>query len=134
MNQIGSTTVTTLLKETESESERTTGWIRIVLAVALAASLLVSGRIAAAAGYADIWGRLGLGALAIGALLALGIVSLVLVRTESYAPWMAFEATELARLAESFVKALEASEISVINQQTAVMDAAQGQTARAASG
>jgi adenylate cyclase len=78
MNQIGSTTVTTLLKETEIESERTTGWIRIVLAVALAVSLLVSGRIAAA-GYADIWGRLGLGALAIGALFALGIVSLVLV-------------------------------------------------------
>ncbi len=34
----------------------------------MAASLLVSGRIASAAGYEDIWARLGLGALAVGAL------------------------------------------------------------------
>lgn len=89
MDQIGTTAVMPLLKEAEIEAERTAGWVRIVLAAVLAASLLVSGRMAAAAGDAEFWGRLGLGALAIGALLALGIVSLVLVRTEAYVPWMA---------------------------------------------
>jgi adenylate cyclase len=60
-----------------------------VLAAVLVASLLVSGRLAAAAGDEEIWARLRLGALAIGALLALGILSLALVRTGAYAPWMA---------------------------------------------
>jgi len=82
-----------LLKEAEIDAERTAGWVRIVLAVLLVASLLASGRLAAAAGYAEIWTRLGLGALAIGALLLLGIVSLVLVRTGAYAPWMALALT-----------------------------------------
>lgn len=93
MKRIGTTAVIPLLKEAELEAERTAGWVRIVLAVVLATSLLVSGRLAAAAGDAEIWARLGLGALAIGALLALGIVSLVLVRTKSYAPWMALALT-----------------------------------------
>jgi adenylate cyclase len=89
MDRIGSTAITILLREAEIEAERTTGWIRIALAAALAASLLVSGRIASVAGYEGIWARLGLGTLAVGALLALGIMSLVLVRTGLYAPWMA---------------------------------------------
>jgi adenylate cyclase len=93
MKRIGTTAVIPLLKEAELEAERTAGWVRIVLAAVLATSLLVSGRLAAAAGDAEIWARLGLGALAIGALLALGIVSLVLVRTKSYAPWMALALT-----------------------------------------
>src|SRR3712207_9587057 len=91
MDRIGTTAAIPLLKEAELEAERTAGWVRIVLAAVLAASLLVSGRIAAAAGYDEIWARLGLGALAIGALLVLGIVSLVLVRTGAYAPWMRSE-------------------------------------------
>jgi adenylate cyclase len=81
MERIGTAAVIPLLKEAELEAERTAGWVRIVLATVLVASLLVSGRLAAAAGNEEIWARLGLGALAIGALLALGILSLVLVRT-----------------------------------------------------
>jgi len=93
MDQDGSTRIALLLREAEIEAERTTGWIRIALAAVLAVSLLVSGRLAAAAGYAEIWARLGLGATGIGALLALGIVSLVLVRTGTYAAWMAYALT-----------------------------------------
>src|SRR3954469_8986758 len=92
-DKIGSPAIAILLKEGGIEAGRTTGWVRIALAAALAVSLLVSGRIAAVAGYAEIWARLGLGTLAIAALLALGITSLVLVRTRSYAPWMAFAFT-----------------------------------------
>src|SRR5919112_2844789 len=93
MDQNRSSVVTHLLNEADFEAERTTGWVRIAVAVALAASLLVSGRIASAAGYEEIWARLGLGALAVGALLTLGIMSLALVWTGSYAPWMAFAFT-----------------------------------------
>jgi len=93
MERIGTAAVLSLLKEAEIDAERTAGWVRIVLAVALAASLLASGRLAAAAGYAEIWERLGLGALAIGALLLLGILSLALVRSGAYAPWIAFALT-----------------------------------------
>jgi len=93
MDQNRSSAVTLLLNEADFEAERTTGWVRIAVAVALAASLLVSGRIASAAGYEDIWTRLGLGALAVGALLTLDVVSLALVWTGSYAPWMAFAFT-----------------------------------------
>jgi adenylate cyclase len=85
----GSSAITILLRQAEIEAERTTGWVRIALAVALAVSMLVSAEIASVAGIEEFWARLGLGALAIGALLALGIVSLVLVRTGAYAPWMA---------------------------------------------
>jgi adenylate cyclase len=90
MDQVGATAITDLLREAEIEAERTTGWIRIALAIILAASLLASGRFALTAGYVSFWGHLGLGALAVGAFLALGIVSLALVRAEAYAPWMAF--------------------------------------------
>src|SRR3954454_14659540 len=92
-DKIGSPAITILLKEAEIEAEHTTGWVRIALAAALAVSLLMSGRIAAVAGYAEIWARLGLGTFAIAALLALGITSLVLMRTKTYAPWMAFAFT-----------------------------------------
>jgi adenylate cyclase len=93
MDRSGTTAVIPLLKEAELEAERTAGWVRIVLAAVLAASLLVSGRIAAIAGYEDVWARLGLGALAVAAFLALGIASLVLVQTGAYAPWTAFALT-----------------------------------------
>jgi hypothetical protein len=61
MDRIGMTAVIPLLKEAELEAEHTAGWVRIVLAAVLIASLLVSGRLAAAVGYAEIWARLGLG-------------------------------------------------------------------------
>ena len=89
----GSTEVTTLLRQAEIEAERTIGLIRIALSVILVLSLLVSGRIANVAGYDEFWAHLGLGGAAIGALFVLGILSLVLVRAEWYAPWMAFAFT-----------------------------------------
>ena len=45
------------------------------------------------AGYGEFWARLGFGALAVAAFLALGVASLVLTRIGSYAPWMAFAFT-----------------------------------------
>ena len=86
-------TIRILLNEAEMEAERMTGWVRVVLAVALAVSLLGSGGIASVAGYDEFWARLGLGALAVAAFLALGVASLVLTRIGSYAPWMAFAFT-----------------------------------------
>ena len=73
------------------EAERMTGWVRVVLALALAVSLLGSGGIASVAGYDEFWARLGLGALAVAAFLALGVASFS--RIGSYAPWMAFAFT-----------------------------------------
>jgi len=93
VDKIGSPAIAHLLTEADIEAERTTGWVLVALAAALAASLLLSGRIASVAGYEEIWVRLGLGALAVAAFLALGVVSLVLVRSGSYAPWMAFAFT-----------------------------------------
>lgn len=90
MDDIGSTALDPLLREAETEAEWTTGWVRIALAIALAVSLLLSARVVAVAGYGDIARRLGLAGLAMGALLALGIASLVLVRASRYASWMAF--------------------------------------------
>ena len=86
-------TIRILLNEAEMEAERMTGWVRVVLALALAVSLLGSGGIASVAGYDEFWARLGLGALAVAAFLALGVASLVLTRIGSYAPWMAFAFT-----------------------------------------
>ena len=61
-----------LLNEAEIEAERMTGWVRVVLALALAVSLLGSGGIASIAGYGEFWARLGFGALAVAAFLAFG--------------------------------------------------------------
>ena len=93
MDDIRADAITPLLRDAENEAERTTAWVRIALALALAGGLLISGRIAVVAGDLDILRRLGLAGLAVGALLALGVASLVLVRTGRYAPWMAFAST-----------------------------------------
>src|SRR5688572_19552160 len=85
--------ITPLLRHAEHEAELTTAWVRIALALALAGGLLISGRIAAVAGDLDILSQLGMAGLAVGALLALGVASLVLVRTGRYVPWMAFAFT-----------------------------------------
>ena len=69
-------TIRILLNEAEMEAERMTGWVRVVLALALAVSLLGSGGIASVAGYDEFWARLGLGALAVAAFLALGVASI----------------------------------------------------------
>lgn len=90
MDDVGPTALAPLLREAETEAELTTGWVRIALAIALAGSLLISARIATVTGYEDIARRLGLAGLAVGALLALGIVSLTVVHTRRYASWMAF--------------------------------------------
>src|SRR4029453_12558919 len=92
-DKIGPPAIRILLDEAEMEAERTTGWVRVVLALALAVSLLGSGGIASAAGYEEFWAPLALGALAVAAFLALGVASLVLTRIGSYAPWMAFSFT-----------------------------------------
>src|ERR671911_2556689 len=70
VDENGSSAITILLREAEIAAERTTGWVRIALAAALAVSMLVSAEIASVAGIEEFWARLGLGALAIGALLA----------------------------------------------------------------
>jgi adenylate cyclase len=93
MEDLRADAITSLLKDAEHEAELTTAWVRIALALALAGSLLISGRIAAVAGDLDILRQLGLAGLAVGALLALGVASLLLVRTRRYAPWMAFAFT-----------------------------------------
>jgi adenylate cyclase len=90
MDDVGPTALAPLLMEAETEAERTTGWVRIALAVALAGSLLISARIASVTGYDDLARRVGIAGLAIGALLALGVASLAVVRTRRYASWMAF--------------------------------------------
>jgi adenylate cyclase len=93
MDDLRADAITPLLRDAEHEAELTTAWVRIALALALAGSLLISGRIAAVAGDLDILRQLGLAGLAVGALLALGVASLLLVRTRRYAPWMAFAFT-----------------------------------------
>lgn len=90
MDDIRADAITPLLRDAENEAEFTTAWVRIALALAMEGSLLISGRIALIAGDLDILRRLGLAGLAVGALLALGVASLVLVRTGRYTPWMAF--------------------------------------------
>ncbi|MGF9761269.1 adenylate/guanylate cyclase domain-containing protein [Microvirga sp. 0TCS3.31] len=90
MDDVGPAALASLLREAQTEAERTTGWVRIALALALAGSLLISARIASVTGYDDLAKRVGLGGLAIGALLVLGVASLAVVRTRRYASWMAF--------------------------------------------
>ena len=62
-DKTGPPAIRTLLNEAEMEAERTMGWVRVVLALALAVSLLGSGGIASVAGNAEVWSRLGLGLL-----------------------------------------------------------------------
>ena len=90
MDDVGPTALAPLLREADTEAERTTGWVRIALALALAGSLLISARIVSVTGYDDLARRIGLAGLAIGALLALGVASLAVVYARRYASWMAF--------------------------------------------
>ncbi|WP_323131120.1 hypothetical protein U8C40_39790 (plasmid) [Sinorhizobium medicae] len=88
---LGRTSVEKLFRESESEAEYTTGWVRITLGLAM----FVSG-ILVTSGTTELTdmnnsNQLRASALfTVFAFLALGIISLLLVVSGRFRPWMAF--------------------------------------------
>ncbi len=82
--------VDALLIEAEIEAERVTGFVRVALAVSLAASIFASTGLASIAEMSTLRRPLIGGAFAIGAFFAVGLLSLAVVAARRYAAWMAF--------------------------------------------
>lgn len=86
-----STSVEELFRVSESEAEYTTGWVRIALGLTLFASgFLVSSGTAALTEEHDLIQFRVAALITVGAFLALGITSFLLVISRWFRPWMAF--------------------------------------------
>ena len=86
-----STSVERLFRESENEAEYTIGWVRIMLGLILFASgfLVSSGTTALTEEY-DLNQLRAAALITVGAFLALGITSFLLVISRWFRPWMAF--------------------------------------------